>query len=47
MALLALFGPIYVILPSPASSFIDYVAVLLLPVVVCWNWPLPVVVLPW
>ena len=42
--LLASFGPVFVILPSPVSSFIDYVAVLLLPVVVCWNWPLPVVV---
>ena len=42
--LLASFGPIFIVLPSPASSSIDYVAVLLLPVVICWNWPLPVVV---
>ena len=40
----ALLGPVFIALPSPASSFIDYVTVLLLPMVVCWNWPLPVVV---
>ena len=44
MTLLALFGPIFVVLPSPASSYIDYVTVLLPPMVICWNWPLPVVV---
>ena len=44
MTLLALFGPIFVVLPSPASSSIDHVTVLLPPVVICWNWPLPVVV---
>ena len=43
MTLLALFGAIFIVLPSLTSSSIDHVA-LLLPVLVCWNWLLPVVV---
>ena len=43
MMLLASFGPVLVVLPSPTSSSIDHVAVLL-PVLVCWNWLLPVAV---
>ena len=31
-----LFGPVFIVLPSPTSSSIDHVAVLL-PVLVCWN----------
>ena len=33
--LLALFGPVFVVLPSPASSSIDQAPILLLPVLVC------------
>ena len=33
--LLALFGPIFIVLLSPASSSIDQVPILLLPVLVC------------
>ena len=43
MMLLVLFGPVLVVLPSPTSSSIDHVVVLL-PVLVCWNWLLPVAV---
>ena len=39
----ASFGPVFVVLPSPTSSSIDHVAVLL-PVLVCWSWSLPVAV---
>ena len=41
--LLASFGPVLVVLPSPTSSSIDHVVVLL-PVLVCWDWLLPVTV---
>ena len=37
-------GPVFIVLPSPASSSIDHIPILLLPVLVCWNQLLPVVV---
>ena len=40
----ASFGPVFIVLPSPASSSIDHVPILLLPVLVCWSWMLPAVV---
>ena len=40
----ALFGPIFIVLPSPASSSIDHVPILLLPMLVCWSRLLPAVV---
>ena len=39
----ALFGPVFIVLPSLTSSSIDHVAVLP-PVLVCWSWSLPVAV---
>ena len=41
--LLASFGPVLIVLPSPTSSSIDHIVVLP-PVLVCWNWLLPVAV---
>ena len=37
-------GPVFVVLPSPASLSIDHVPILLLFVLVCWNRLLPAVV---
>ena len=42
--LLASCGPVFIVLPSPASSSIDHVPILLPPVLVCWSRPLPAVV---
>ena len=38
------FGPVFIVLASPASSFIDHVPILFPPMLVCWSWPLPAVV---
>ena len=37
-------GLVFVVLPSPVSLSIDHVPILLPPMLVCWNWLLPVVV---